>query len=61
MRNVNPLVDLVSRVPARVEVKLLAAFLIIEVLLILMGAVGLPSLQWSSMERGRIHQASAQD
>lgn len=44
MRKVNPLVDLVSRIPARVEVKLLAAFLIIEVLLILMGAVGLQVL-----------------
>jgi len=35
------LVDLVSRVPARVQVKLLAAFLTIAMLLIMMGAVGL--------------------
>jgi predicted PurR-regulated permease PerM len=35
------LVALVSRVPARVETKLLAAFLTIVVLLIAMGAVGL--------------------
>ena len=38
------LVGLVSRVPARVQVKLLAAFLAIEVLLIVMGAVGLQVL-----------------
>src|SRR5438067_2645628 len=41
MQVLRPLVDLVSRVPARVQVKLLAAFLAIEVLLIVMGAVGL--------------------
>ena len=44
MRKLNPLVGLVSRVPARVEIKLLAAFLAIEVLLIVMGAVGLQVL-----------------
>jgi signal transduction histidine kinase/CheY-like chemotaxis protein len=44
MRTVNALVQLVSRVPARVAVKLLAAFLVIEVLLIVMGAVGLQVL-----------------
>ncbi len=44
MRAVNALVGLVSRVPARVEIKLLAAFLAIEVLLIVMGAVGLEVL-----------------
>ena len=38
------LVGLVSRVPARVQVKLLAAFLAIQVLLIVMGAVGLQVL-----------------
>jgi signal transduction histidine kinase/CheY-like chemotaxis protein len=38
------LVGLVSRVPARVQVKLLAAFVAIEVLLIVMGAVGLQVL-----------------
>jgi nitrogen fixation/metabolism regulation signal transduction histidine kinase len=41
MRKVGVLVGLVSRIPARVQVKLLAAFLAIEVLLIVMGAVGL--------------------
>jgi signal transduction histidine kinase len=41
MRPVNALVGLVSRVPARVEIKLLTAFLAIEVLLIVMGAVSL--------------------
>src|ERR1700704_2315426 len=41
MRKVGALVGLVSRVPARVQIKLLAAFLAIEVLLIVMGAVGL--------------------
>ena len=44
MRMIDALVGLVSRVPARVAVKLLAAFLAIEVLLILMGAVGLEVL-----------------
>jgi signal transduction histidine kinase len=38
------LVGLVSRIPARVQVKLLSAFLAIEVLLIVMGAVGLQVL-----------------
>ena len=41
MRKASALAGLVSRVPARVQVKLLAAFLAIEVLLIVMGAVGL--------------------
>ena len=40
MRTMSALVGLVSRVPARVQVKLLAAFLAIEVLLIVVGAVG---------------------
>jgi signal transduction histidine kinase/DNA-binding NarL/FixJ family response regulator len=44
MRPKNALVRLVARIPARVEVKLLAAFLAIEVLLIVMGAVGLEVL-----------------
>ena len=35
------LVGLVSRVPARVQIKLLAAFLAIVTLLIMVGAVGL--------------------
>src|SRR6516162_7335090 len=39
------LVDLVARVPARVQTKLLAAFLAIAVLLILVGAVGLQVLR----------------
>jgi two-component system, sensor histidine kinase len=38
------LVDFVARIPARVQVKLLAAFLAIEFLLIVMGAVGLQVL-----------------
>ena len=41
MRRVSALVCFVSRVPARVQIKLLAAFLAIEALLIVMGAVGL--------------------
>jgi signal transduction histidine kinase len=44
MRTMKALVGLVSRVPARVQVKLLAAFVAIEVLLIVMGAVGLQVL-----------------
>src|SRR5450755_508205 len=41
MRAINALVGLVSRVPVRVEIKLLTAFLAIELLLIVMGAVSL--------------------
>ena len=41
MRLGNLAVDLVSRVPARVETKLLLAFLVMVALLILLGAVGL--------------------
>jgi hypothetical protein len=41
MRIPSVLVDLVSRVPARVQAKLLAAFLAIAGLLIMVGAVGL--------------------
>jgi signal transduction histidine kinase len=44
MQPINALVRLVSRIPTRVQVKLLAAFLAIEVLLILMGAVALEAL-----------------
>jgi len=44
MGKVSALVDFVSRVPARVRVKLLAAFLAIEFLLIVTGAVGLQVL-----------------
>jgi signal transduction histidine kinase len=44
MRTISALVGLVSRVPARVEIKLLTAFLAIEVLLIVMGAVSLEVL-----------------
>jgi signal transduction histidine kinase/FixJ family two-component response regulator len=44
MRPIGALVDLVSRAPARVQVKLLAAFLAIVVLLITMGSVGLQVL-----------------
>ena len=41
MRIMRPFVGLVARVPARVQVKLLAAFLAIAMLLIMVGAVGL--------------------
>src|SRR5918996_345106 len=41
MRPRNLAVDLVSRVPARVQTKLLVAFLVMVALLILLGAVGL--------------------
>jgi signal transduction histidine kinase/DNA-binding NarL/FixJ family response regulator len=44
MRRPSALVRFVSRVPARVQIKLLAAFLAIGVLLIVMGAVGLQVL-----------------
>ena len=44
MRKAGALAGLVSRVPARIQVKLLAAFLAIEFLLIVMGAVGLQVL-----------------
>jgi hypothetical protein len=43
MRLMGWLVGLVARVPARVEHKLLAAFLAIVALLIMLGAVGLHS------------------
>ena len=45
MRILRPLVELVSRAPARVQTKLLAAFLAIAGLLILGGAVGLQGLR----------------
>jgi hypothetical protein len=44
MRLERPLVSLVSRAPARVQTKLLVAFLAIVVLLIALGAVGLEVL-----------------
>ena len=44
MRIMDPLVGLIARVPARVQIKLLAGFLTITVLLIMMGAVGLKLL-----------------
>src|SRR4030095_16793053 len=43
-RLMSPFVDFVSWVPARVQFKLLAAFLAIAMLLIMMGAVGLEVL-----------------
>src|SRR5512133_2966929 len=43
-RLMSPFVDLVSWVPARVQLKLLAAFLAIAMLLIMVGAVGLEVL-----------------
>ena len=45
MRVMAGLVSLVARVPARVQVKLLAAFLAIAILLIMVGAVGLQVLR----------------
>jgi signal transduction histidine kinase len=45
MRIMNPLVGLLARVPARVQTKLLVAFLAIAVLLIIVGAVGLQALR----------------
>jgi signal transduction histidine kinase len=45
MRPVGALVDLVSRVPARVQAKLLVAFLAIAALLVMVGAVGLQGLR----------------
>ena len=44
MQFMKPLVGLIARVPARVQVKLLAGFLTITMLLIMMGAVGLKLL-----------------
>jgi signal transduction histidine kinase len=44
LRIMNPFVSLVARAPARVQSKLLAAFLAIAALLIIMGAVGLQVL-----------------
>jgi hypothetical protein len=43
-RLMSPFVDLVSWIPARVQFKLLAAFLAIAILLIVAGAVGLEVL-----------------
>jgi methyl-accepting chemotaxis protein len=45
MPMIGPVIDLVARVPARVQVKLLAAFLTITMLLIVVGAVGLQVLR----------------
>jgi signal transduction histidine kinase len=44
LRIMNPFVGLVARVPARIQLKLLAAFLAIATLLIIVGAVGLQVL-----------------
>jgi signal transduction histidine kinase/DNA-binding NarL/FixJ family response regulator len=56
MQVLRPLVDLVSRVPARVQVKLLAAFLTIVVLLIVMGAVGLQVLSGVNQRTDELNQ-----
>jgi hypothetical protein len=45
MRLMASLVSLVARAPARVQVKLLAAFLAIAMVLIMVGAVGLQVLR----------------
>ena len=50
MHVLRPLVDLVSRVPTRVQVKLMAAFLAIVVLLIVMGAIFFAS--WAGQSLG---------
>jgi CHASE3 domain sensor protein len=44
LRIMTPFVGLVARVPARLQTKLLAAFLAIAALLIILGAVGLEAL-----------------
>jgi signal transduction histidine kinase/CheY-like chemotaxis protein len=56
MQVLRPVVDLVSRVPARVQVKLLAAFLTIVVLLIVMGAVGLQVLSGVNQRTGELNR-----
>ena len=56
MQMMDALVALVARVPARVQAKLLAAFLAIAMLLIMMGAVGLQLLSGvNQREQGRGH------
>ena len=54
------LVDLVARAPARVQVKLLVAFLAIAMLLIMVGAVGLQVLRGVN-ERTSNLSTAAQD
>jgi hypothetical protein len=61
MQIMDALVGLVSRVPARVQVKLLAAFLAIVTLLIMVGAVGLYVLSGVNARTEETHQAAAQD
>ena len=56
----NLAVDLVSRAPARVQTKLLIAFLAIVALIILLGAVGLQVLSGMRAHRGA-DRAAAQD
>jgi signal transduction histidine kinase len=54
MRPIGVLVDLIARVPARVQVKLLAAFLAIVVLLITVGVVGLQVLAQVNHRTGEL-------
>src|SRR5436853_7926019 len=54
MRRASALVRFVARAPARVQIKLLAAFLAIEVLLIVMGAVGLEVLSGVNERTGEL-------
>lgn len=60
MQVLRPLVDLVSRVPTRVQVKLLAAFLTIVVLLIVMGAVGLQVLSGVNQRTDELNKLQRQ-
>src|SRR6516225_2984027 len=54
MRPVGALVDLIARAPARVQVKLLAAFLAIVILLISAGAIGLQVLSRANHRTGEL-------
>jgi signal transduction histidine kinase/CheY-like chemotaxis protein len=54
MRPVGAFVDLIARAPARVQVKLLAAFLAIVILLICAGAVGLQVLSRANHRTGEL-------
>ena len=53
------LVDLVARAPARVQVKLLVAFLAIAMLLIMVGAVGLQVLRGVNERTEQLSDCSA--
>ena len=61
MRLRNLAVDLVSRVPARVQTKLLVAFLAMVALIILLGAVGLQRAERDERAHRGADRAAAQD